>query len=79
MQEKLKVTVHSSPWLTATGHKCNSSREYWVVVGRKPIGPMGGKSGVIVDGNRVGSRYRRYEDALNRAKEIAIEHSYELI
>ena len=79
MSEKVKVTVHSWPWVTGEGHSCLRWSEYWVVIGANPLGPRGGRHGNVVNGHRVGKRFRRYEDALDSATELAAQNNYELI
>jgi hypothetical protein len=75
----MKVTVQSSGYVTRAGYVSSKWYEFFIVVGRNPVGPRGGKCGNYVDGHQVGSRFRKYDDALKAAQQLVAEKGYELI
>jgi hypothetical protein len=78
-EAKNKITVHTTSWVTSKGYVCHRWPAYFVIAGRNPLGPRGGKNGKFVDGRQVGHRFKKFEDAHNFAKQFAKENCYELV
>jgi hypothetical protein len=62
-----KVAVHSVPYITRAGWRCERWREYLVVVGIDPTGPRRGHRGSWGSGKVMG-RYRTRTEAEQRVK-----------
>ena len=77
--KKMKVAIHTVPYITLSGHTCRKHAEYLVVAGANPLGPRGGRCGSIVDGEFVSGRIGKWDAAADFALDYARENGAEYI
>lgn len=71
---QIKVTVHAVPYITRAGHICLKYSSYFVAAGIQPLGPKGGRCGVIVDGEQVSRLFNSRQAAEAEAAAYAASH-----
>ncbi len=78
--ESMKIAVHCRPWITSDGYKCNKWYGYWVAIGANPLGPRGGRSGIIADGSFANlAQMKTRADAMQYAARLSDKTGAEII
>jgi len=75
---KMKLALHSSPYITKNGHCSMQYPDHVIVAGDNPLGPRGGRNGIWVDGKVIARyRYRDRDEAYERMNKL-LKEGYQL-